>query len=82
MINDIIQFFLKLLGGNISIKTNIESKKNVVKGNNTVINYGDNNINAIGNNINIGPKIEVEKNDDFEDSYSLCVGDNIGEECK
>lgn len=74
MIEKIIQIFSKLLGGNISINTSTKSKKSDVNGN-TVINNGNDNITAVGKDINIdlSPKIEMEKNDNSDDDYTLSI---------
>lgn len=74
MLEKIIQIISKLFGGKISISTSIENKKTDVSSN-TVINNGNDNITAIGKDINIdlSPKIEIEKNDNSDDENTLCI---------
>lgn len=76
MLDKIIDTVSKFFNGKSLVNTKVSTAKTDTDGN-TVINNGDDNVTAIGNNItvDVSPKIKMEKNEsaNSEDDYTLCI---------
>jgi len=75
MIDKIVSILSNIFSGSNSgglLNARAKSEKPNASGN-TVVNNGNNNTTAIGNNIELSPKIGLEKNAGSDDTYTLCI---------